>query len=68
MNVDTAARYVLLGAAVCFVLGLRLMNSPATARRGNLLSAAAMAAAVAAAVAVAAARGTATGIGWVLMA
>jgi NAD(P) transhydrogenase subunit beta len=68
VNIEIAARYVLLGAAVCFVLGLRLMNSPATARRGNLLSAAAMAAAVAAAVAVAAARGTATGLGWVLMA
>jgi NAD(P) transhydrogenase subunit beta len=68
VNIEIAARYVLLGAAVCFVLGLRLMNSPATARRGNLLSAAAMAAAVAAAVAVAAARGTATGTGWVLMA
>jgi NAD(P) transhydrogenase subunit beta len=31
-----------LAAAVAFVLGLHLMNSPATARRGNLLSAAGM--------------------------
>jgi H+-translocating NAD(P) transhydrogenase subunit beta len=36
--------YVL--AAACFVAGLHLMNSPATARRGNLVSAGAMAVAV----------------------
>jgi len=35
-----------LAAAVAFVLGLHLMNSPATARRGNLLSAAGMAVAL----------------------
>jgi NAD(P) transhydrogenase subunit beta len=35
----------LIGAA-CFVLGLHLMNSPATARRGNQLSAAGMTVAV----------------------
>lgn len=45
---ETLFRYVLLGAAACFVLGLHLMNSPATARKGNLLSAGAMAVAVAA--------------------
>ncbi|WP_291417152.1 NAD(P)(+) transhydrogenase (Re/Si-specific) subunit beta [Actinophytocola sp.] len=45
---ETLLRYVLLGAAACFVLGLHLMNSPATARKGNLLSAGAMAVAVAA--------------------
>jgi H+-translocating NAD(P) transhydrogenase subunit beta len=27
-----------VGAASCFVLGLHLMNTPATARRGNQLS------------------------------
>ena len=43
---ETVARLVYLGAAVCFVLGLHLMRSPATARRGNLLSAAGMAAAI----------------------
>jgi len=51
-TLDTAIRYVFLAAAACFVLGLHLMNAPATARRGNLLSAGAMAVAV-----VAAARG-----------
>jgi proton-translocating NAD(P)+ transhydrogenase subunit beta len=35
-----------LGGAVCFVLGLRFMNSPATARNGNLLSAGGMVVAV----------------------
>jgi NAD(P) transhydrogenase subunit beta len=37
-------------AATCFVIGLHLMNSPATARRGNLVSAGAMAVAVVATV------------------
>ena len=36
--------YVL--AAACFVVGLHLMNSPATARRGNQVSIAGMAIAV----------------------
>lgn len=45
---DTLVRLVYLVAAVGFVLGLHLMRSPATARKGNLLSAAGMAAAIAA--------------------
>ena len=43
---DTTTHLLYLGAAVCFVLGLHLMTSPATARRGNLLSAAGMTLAV----------------------
>ncbi|HEY2669345.1 MAG TPA: NAD(P)(+) transhydrogenase (Re/Si-specific) subunit beta [Rugosimonospora sp.] len=43
---DTATHVVYLAAAAGFVLGLHLMNSPATARRGNQLSATAMAVAV----------------------
>ena len=43
---DTGVHVVYLLAAVCFVLGLHRMTSPATARRGNQLSAAGMAAAV----------------------
>jgi len=46
----TSLVYVL--AATCFVVGLHLMNSPATARRGNLVSAGAMAVAVVATVVV----------------
>ncbi len=46
MSLDTLIRFVYIAAAACFVLGLHLMNSPATARRGNQLSAAGMAGAV----------------------
>jgi len=48
----TAADILYLAAAVCFVLGLHLMNSPASARRGNQLSAAGMIAAILTTVAV----------------
>ena len=44
--IDPIVRLVWLGGAVCFVLGLIQMNSPATARNGNLLSAAGMAIAI----------------------
>jgi NAD(P) transhydrogenase subunit beta len=43
---DALIRIVYLACATAFVLGLHLMNSPATARRGNLLSAAGMALAI----------------------
>ena len=39
---DTTTHLLYLLSAVCFVLGLHLMNSPATARRGNQVSAAGM--------------------------
>ncbi|MDA8323502.1 MAG: NAD(P)(+) transhydrogenase (Re/Si-specific) subunit beta [Actinomycetota bacterium] len=39
---------IYLAAASCFVLGLHLMNTPATARRGNQVSTAGMVAAIAA--------------------
>ena len=42
-----AIQLVYVLAAACFVIGLHLMNSPATAARGNRLSAAAMALAIA---------------------
>jgi NAD(P) transhydrogenase subunit beta len=45
-GLHTAVGITYLAAAVCFVLGLHLMRSPATARRGNLLSAGGMTAAV----------------------
>jgi NAD(P) transhydrogenase subunit beta len=44
---ETTVHIVYLACAVCFVLGLHLMNTPATARRGNQLSAFGMAVAVA---------------------
>jgi hypothetical protein len=39
MDIDTLVRLAQLVGAACFVLGLHLMNSPASARNGNLLSA-----------------------------
>jgi len=47
---ETLIQLAYLVAAACFVLGLHRMNSPATARNGNLLSAAGMALAIAATV------------------
>jgi NAD(P) transhydrogenase subunit beta len=45
-GVDEGVRVAYILAAAGFVLGLHLMNSPATARRGNQLSAAGMAVAL----------------------
>jgi len=39
-------RVLYIGAFVCFILGLRLLNHPSTARRGNLVAAVGMAIAV----------------------
>jgi proton-translocating NAD(P)+ transhydrogenase subunit beta len=63
-TVETAIQYLYLSAAACFVLGLHLMNTPATARRGNLLSAAAMAAAAAGTVVLLASQGGADTVAW----
>ena len=38
----TNIQLVYILAAACFVIGLHLMNSPATARRGNQVSTAGM--------------------------
>ena len=65
---DTVIRLVYLGAATCFVLGLHLMNSPVTARRGNLLSAAGMITAVAATFAVLVHAGSVRTVAWVVLA
>jgi NAD(P) transhydrogenase subunit beta len=45
---ETGIRFASLFGAVCFVIGLHLMNSPASARRGNQVSAFGMVVAVAA--------------------
>ncbi|TAM58591.1 MAG: NAD(P)(+) transhydrogenase (Re/Si-specific) subunit beta [Chloroflexota bacterium] len=44
--ISTIIHLIYIAAAICFVLGLHLMNSPATARRGNQLSAVGMAGAL----------------------
>src|SRR4029077_3284188 len=53
-----------VAAAVCFVLGLHLMNSPASARRGNQVSTAGMALAIATTFALVVHSGTVKPIGW----
>ncbi len=45
-TLESIVRLIWLAAAACFVIGLMRMNSPATARNGNLLSAGGMAVAV----------------------
>ena len=57
--------YVL--AASCFVLGLHLMNTPATARRGNQVSTAGMVIAVAATLALIIHSGGITVTGWIVL-
>jgi NAD(P) transhydrogenase subunit beta len=56
-----------VAAAVCFVLGLHLMNSPATARRGNQVSTAGMALAIATTFALVVHAGTVSVTGWIVM-
>ncbi len=65
---DIVIRLVYLAAAACFVLGLHLMNTPPTARRGNTLSAAGMAAAVAATLVLLVHSGAVTTTGWIVLA
>ena len=57
--------YVL--AAACFVVGLHLMNSPATARRGNQVSTAGMAIAVIVTLVLLIHDGSVTGVGWTVL-
>jgi H+-translocating NAD(P) transhydrogenase subunit beta len=57
--------YVL--AAACFVVGLHLMNSPATARRGNQVSTAGMVIAVVITLVLLIHDGTVTGVGWTVL-
>ena len=57
---------VYVAAASCFVLGLHLMNTPATARRGNQVSTAGMAAAVLATLVLLIHAGTISVTGWIV--
>jgi H+-translocating NAD(P) transhydrogenase subunit beta len=66
-GVDTAVRVASLGGAVCFVLGLHLMNSPATARRGNQVSAFGMGVALVAVFVSVAHGGTMTAARWLVL-
>jgi len=64
---DWVTQLLYVAAAVCFVLGLHLMNSPATARRGNQVSTAGMALAIATTFALVVHAGTVTATGWAVM-
>ncbi|MGE5828915.1 MAG: NAD(P)(+) transhydrogenase (Re/Si-specific) subunit beta [Micromonosporaceae bacterium] len=68
-TIEILTRLAYLAAATCFVLGLHLMNSPASARRGNRLSAVGMLLAIVATGALLAESTTLTSTGlWVLVA
>ncbi|MBO0785922.1 MAG: NAD(P)(+) transhydrogenase (Re/Si-specific) subunit beta [Actinobacteria bacterium] len=58
---------IYVAAATCFVLGLHLMNNPATARRGNQLSTGGMVIAVATTFAIIVHAGLITATGWAVM-
>ncbi|GAA3816118.1 NAD(P)(+) transhydrogenase (Re/Si-specific) subunit beta [Streptomyces phyllanthi] len=66
-TVSNAVHYIFLAAAACFVMGLHLMNHPRTARRGNTLSAGAMAVAIAATVWLVADEGVISRTGWLVL-
>ena len=64
---DWIIQLVYVAAASCFVLGLPLMNTPATARRGNQLSTGGMVAAVVATFAIIIHASTISVTGWIIM-
>src|SRR6266700_2455901 len=65
---NTVIQLIYVAAASCFVLGLHLMNNPATARRGNQVSVAGMAAAIAATGALVIHGGLIDTTGWIVIA
>ena len=67
-TINTVVAFIYLVAAIGFVVGLHLMNSPATARKGSPISMWAMVAAVGVTLAKIAYDQTITGIGWAMLA
>ncbi len=68
MNAFTwVTQLIYVGSATCFVLGLHLMNTPATARRGNQLSMGGMIIAVATTLAIVIHAGLISAAGWLVM-
>ncbi len=63
----TVIQLIYLAAASCFVLGLHLMNNPATARRGNQVSVAGMVAAILATGALVIHENLITATGWIVI-
>ncbi len=66
-TLEAIVRLVWLVGAAGFVIGLMRMNSPATARNGNLLSAGGMALAIGATAVLLAANGGITASGWIII-
>ncbi|MGH7723539.1 MAG: NAD(P)(+) transhydrogenase (Re/Si-specific) subunit beta [Candidatus Dormibacteria bacterium] len=66
-TINTAVALAYLLAAAGFVVGLHLMNSPASARRGNQLSSAGMVVAVAVTLAKVVGDGAITATGWAVL-
>jgi NAD(P) transhydrogenase subunit beta len=66
-TLESVVRLVWLAGAAAFVLGLMRMNSPATARNGNLLSAGGMALAIGGTAVLLAARGEAGITAWLII-
>src|SRR5215472_16792162 len=64
---DWVIQLIYVLAASCFVLGLHLMNTPATARRGNQVSTAGMITAVAATLAIIVHDNLISATGWIVM-
>jgi NAD(P) transhydrogenase subunit beta len=64
---DWVIQLIYVLAASCFVLGLHLMNTPATARRGNQVSTAGMITAVAATLAIVIHGNLISTTGWIVM-
>ena len=64
---DWVTQLLYVTSAVCFVLGLHLMNSPASARRGNQVSTAGMALAIVTTFALVVHAGTVSATGWAVM-
>src|SRR5215813_7027860 len=64
---DIVVQLIYLACASSFVLGLHMMNSPATARRGNQLSASGMTVAIATTVVVVIHQNLITTTGWIVL-
>ena len=65
---NTVIQLIYVAAASCFVLGLHMMNNPATARRGNQVSVAGMVAAIVATGALVIHGGLIDATGWIVIA
>jgi len=67
-GIEVLVRIAWLLGAASFVIGLMRMNSPATARNGNLLSAGGMAVAIGGTAVLLAVNGTVSATGWIIIA